>query len=261
MPKKRRSQPPRRATTKPMTRAHPKHAKTAKTAKPSKPKPSKAAAPHARAPVPATKKNGRRPAAKTPALPRKRQPASAGVKSAHVPVPSGPSSHDLAIDAFERGFRALQQRQFARAAELLGAVVSNFPDEKELLERARVYLSICARQAGLRDSRPRSFDERVNAATVAINRGAFDEGLASLRKLEGEEPGCDHVHYMLCVVYASSGEPAKALEHLRRAIELNPEKRCLSAQDADLEPLRQNAGFAALLGASGPRRRVVARKR
>ncbi len=248
MPKQRRSQPPRRATTKPTTRAHPKPAKTAKTAKTakaSKPKPSKAAAPHARAPVPAMKKNGRRPAAKTPALPRKTQP----------------SSHDLAVNAFERGFQALQQRQFARAAELLRAVVSNFPDEKELLERARVYLSICARQAGLRDSRPRSFDERVNAATVAINRGAFDEGLASLRKLESEEPGCDHVHYMLCVVYTSSGEPAKALEHLRRAIELNPEKRCLSAQDADLEPLRQNAGFAALLGASDPRRRVVARKR
>lgn len=258
MPKQRRSQRP--AKTRPTTPAHPKYVKTAKTSKLSKPKPSKAAAARAHARV-LTTKNGRNPAAKTSAHPRTRRPAPVGIKPAPVPVPEGPSSHDLAVDAFERGFQALQQRQFTRAAELLGAVVGNFPDEKELLERARVYLSICARQAGLRDSRPRSFEERVNAATVAINRGAFAEGLASLRKLESEDPGCDHVHYMLCVVYTSSGESAKALEHLRRAIELNPEKRCLSAQDADLEPLRQNAGFAALLGAAGPRRRIAARKR
>jgi tetratricopeptide (TPR) repeat protein len=165
------------------------------------------------------------------------------------------------VNAFERGFQALQQRHFGRAAELLASIVNKFPDEKEMQERARVYLSICERQAGRRDPKPRTFEERKNAATVAINRGAFDEGLTLLRKLETEDSGNDHVQYMLGVVYASTGDVERALAHLRNAIELNPENRFLSNQDVDLEPLRQNAGFAALLAAPPPRRRPAARRR
>ena len=157
--------------------------------------------------------------------------------------------------------RALQQRQFAHAAELLTSVVSGFPDEKEMQERARVYLSICQRQAGGRDSKPRSFEERMNAATVAINRGAFEDSLALLRKLAGDRPDNDLVHYMLGVVYAATGDPVKALAHLRNAVDLNPENRLLANQDADLDPLRPDPGFASVVEAPLPRRRAVARRR
>ncbi len=181
--------------------------------------------------------------------------------SAAAPVAARPSSHDLAVAAFERGFRALQQRQFARAAELLTSVVRSFPDEKEMQERARVYLCICQRQAGSRDSKPRSFEERMNAATVAINRGAFDDGLALLRKLASDSPDNDLVHYMLGVVYAATGDVVKALAHLRNAVDLNSENRFLAARDADLDPIRQDPGFASLLEAPLPRRRATARRR
>ena len=65
-----------------------------------------------------------------------------------APARAGPSSHDQAVEKFERGFQALQQRQFGKAAELLRAVLNDYADEKELQERARVYLAICERQAG-----------------------------------------------------------------------------------------------------------------
>ena len=107
-------------------------------------------------------------------------------------------------------------------------MLTGFPDEKELQERARVYLSICERQAGGAGARPRSFEERVNAATVFINRGAFDDGLRLLRDLESENPQSDHVQYLLTVAFTSTGDVDKALSHLRRAVELNPENRFLS---------------------------------
>jgi tetratricopeptide (TPR) repeat protein len=166
---------------------------------------------------------------------------------------------------YERGVRALQLRQFDRAAVALKAVLSAFPDEKELQERARVYLSICERQGGGAGLRPRSFEERVNAATVLINRGAFDDGMRLLRDLESENPGSDHVQYLFTVAFTSMGDVDKALSHLRRAVELNPENRFLSASDADLEPLRRHSSFLASLapppGPPAPRRRPVARKR
>ena len=164
------------------------------------------------------------------------------------------------MEAFERGFQALQQRQFGKAAEFLNAVVNGFTDEKELQERARVYLAICERQAA-RETKPRSFDDRLHAATVIVNRGAFDEALAQLRKLEHEDAGNDYVQYLLSVVYTAMGNAEQALAHLRKAIELAPENQFRAAQDLDLEPLRQDAAFAALAGELPRRRRPTGKKR
>jgi hypothetical protein len=162
-------------------------------------------------------------------------------------APAGPSQRDLAVDVFERGFKALQLREFGRSAELFTRVVSGYPDEKELHERARVYLAICERQRSRPAATPRSLEERINAATVAINRGACGEGVALLRKLEPDHRDNDHLQYLLCVAHAVLGEAGQALQHLRLAIALNPENRFLASQDADLESLRGDHGFAAAL--------------
>jgi len=258
MPKQRRKQPPRRATVKRKAAVQPKRPKVVRAAKPAKSaKPAKPAA--------AARKAAAKPMRKTPArAPTRKTPAGRGrtkpVRSAATAL-AGPSTHDQAVDLFERGFQALQQRQFGRAAEWLGSVVNDFADEKELQERARVFLTICERQAGSRDAKPRSFGERVNAATITVNRGAFEEGLALFRKLEAEDPNNDHVQYMLSVTYTSLGEIQQALARLQQAVELAPENRFRAAQDPDLEPLRQDPGFAAIAEALPRRRRTATKKR
>jgi len=285
MPTKRRSQPAGRTTKKtaaaPQSKrsaaARPAKAgttvKTARAAKPPKPvkskptRPTRPATPARPArpgkpskPVAPKKAPARRPPAKPPSgkAAAGRQGSRQGLGPAAPPF--GPSSHDQAVEAFERGFQALQQRQFGKAAEFLGAVVNNFTDEKELQERARVYLAICERQV-VRELKPRSFDDRLHAATVIVNRGAFDEALGLLRKLENDDAGNDYVHYLLSVVYTAIGNAEQALAHLRKAIELAPENQFRATQDPDLEPLRQDAAFAALTGELPRRRRPATKKR
>ena len=51
-----------------------------------------------------------------------------------------------AVAIYEQALRTLQQHNFAKAAELLRHVVTGFPEERELLERARLYLNLCERQ-------------------------------------------------------------------------------------------------------------------
>jgi Tfp pilus assembly protein PilF len=166
------------------------------------------------------------------------------------------------MSVFERGVRAMQQHQFKEATKLLSSIFQAHPDEKELHDRARVYLAICARQsASPRDQAPRTAEERMNAATVALNRGSFDQALELLRSLEREDGGNDLVHYMLAVAHAALGNAHAAIPHLRQAVEQNTENRSLALQDADLDPLRNHPDFAAILDKPEPRRRPAARAR
>jgi tetratricopeptide (TPR) repeat protein len=275
MPTKRRSRPTSHAPKKASSSAHAKRGAAAKPAKPSKPskpaRPLKPARPATRSKPVAKEKAPAKPLRRVPAKPPAGKPARrltgkpasgrAGLRAAPGPAvaPDGASSRDQAVEKFERGFQALQQRQFGKAAELLRAVLNNYADEKELQERARVYLAICERQAA-HEAKPRSFEDRLHAATVIVNRGAFDEALAQLRKLESDGPANDYVQYLQSVVYTAVGNAEQALAHLRKAIDLAPENLIRAAQDPDLEPLRQDAGFAALAGELPRRRRQAGRK-
>jgi tetratricopeptide (TPR) repeat protein len=173
-------------------------------------------------------------------------------------LPPPPSPHLDAIAIYERGVRALQAREYGSAAEILQSVIDRYPDEKELHERARLYLNVIRRQTAPLDSTPKSSEERVYAVTLAINRGAYDDALAALTVLRDEIPDDDRVQYMLAVAHAQRGELSAALSCLERAVALDPENRAFASQDADLEPLRRDPMFRTILErAPAPRDRRV----
>jgi tetratricopeptide (TPR) repeat protein len=163
--------------------------------------------------------------------------------------PQRRSTYFEAVAVYERGLEALQRHAYDEAARLFESVLSQFPDEKELLERVRLYLNICQRQATPRVTSPQTIDERLYAATLAINGGQYDQAIAHLRLVRDEDPDNDHALYMLAVAHAQRGEHAEAVAHLERAIALNPENRALARTDPDLEPLRDDEAFRAALEA------------
>jgi len=183
-----------------------------------------------------------KPAAK--GAPKARSTPAAALEAAAA------SNRNLAVETFEKGFHALQRRQYGQAKELLHKLVTSYPDEKELHERARVYLAICERQAAATAAEPRTFEERLCAATMAINGGSYDSGLRMLQALERDHAEHDHVQYLLAIAHAGQGNAPTAIAHLKRAIELRPANRLQATQDADLEALRHDPAFLALLEAT-----------
>jgi tetratricopeptide (TPR) repeat protein len=171
-----------------------------------------------------------------------------------------------AVGVYQQGLEALQRHDYSNAARLFNSVLDQYPEEKELHERVRLYLKICERQLGPADSTPRTIEERVYAATVAINKGAYDEALAQLARAERDDPGNDHAQYMLAVVHTLRGKVAEAIAHLQRAIALNSENRALARRDQDLAPLWEQDAFRSIFQTqipTAPRRdrRVSARPR
>lgn len=164
------------------------------------------------------------------------------------PPPRKPTYHE-AVAMYERGLQALQRRDFAASADALRIVIQRYPDERELLERARLYLKVCERELEPKEPAPKTADEWVYAATVAQNAGDDATALRHLQRALAEDARHDHAHYMMAVASAQRADTASALDHLRRAVSLNPENRSRARQDPDLEAIRDDAGFRTALEA------------
>jgi len=164
-------------------------------------------------------------------------------------APQRRSTYFEAVALYERGLEALQRHEYRAAIDALEGVLRQYPDEKELHERVRLYLNICQRQAAQREDAPQTVTERLYAATLAINGGQYDQAIAHLRLVRDEDPDNDHALYMLAVAHAQRDEHAEAVAHLERAIALNPENRALARNDPDLEPLHDDETFRAALEA------------
>jgi outer membrane protein assembly factor BamD (BamD/ComL family) len=163
-------------------------------------------------------------------------------------------SYVEAVALYEQGLEALQRHDYRQASDLFESVLRQYPDEKELHERVRLYLNVCQRQATPREPAPQTINERLYAATLAINGGRYDQAITHLRLVRDEDADNDHAIYMLAVAHAQRDEHAEAVAHLERAIALNPENRALARHDPDLEPLRDDEAFRAALEAPlGPR--------
>src|SRR5213083_2579605 len=93
-----------------------------------------------------------------------------------------------AVGIYEKGIEALQRHDYNHALELLQSVLRQYPEEKELHERVRLYLNICERQATPREAAPQSIEERLYASTLAINGGRYDEAISHLRLVRDEDP-------------------------------------------------------------------------
>jgi hypothetical protein len=195
------------------------------------------------------RKAGPRPSAtKAPKAPAK------PVKPVQAPPPPAPPAPPVrkptyheAVAMYERGLQALQRRDFAASAEALRTVIERYPDERELLERARLYLKVCERELEPKEPAPKTADEWVYAATVALNAGDESTAHRHLQRALTEDARHDHAHYMMAVVSVRRNESGVALEHLRHAVSFNPENRSLARQDPEFDALRDEPAFKGAL--------------
>lgn len=182
-----------------------------------------------------------------------------------VPAETAPAARKPefyeAVAIYERGVQALQRHDFQGAAGFFRTVLERYPDERELLERARLYLRVCERETARQPPAPKTSAERVYAATVALNSGDHSGALDHLQRALRDEPDSDHAHYIMAVALGMRNRSDEALEHLRQAIALNPENRSLARQDPDLDILRDHDRFRdALDTPPAPNRRRPARR-
>ena len=215
------------------------------------PKPAKQEAKRLDSPKPAGKPRKApvaRPAPR-PAAPVAARPVPKAKPKAPAPPPRR-STYADAVLLYERGLQALQAKRYREAADTLKRVIAEFPEEIELHERAQLYIRVCERQLAPLDATPKTPEEQVYAATLALNAGAVDRAVGLLNTALQQQADNDAAEYMLGVALATKGDQQGALQHLARALELNPDCRDALRKEPELEALRETAELQALLAAA-----------
>jgi len=256
--KQRRGAPPRTTKKKATARKGPAPRSARRTGVKAKTRPAAKVRPPA-------KSAARPPAKRITPVPPRAAPAIAAPPAPPPPSlapPRKPGFYE-AVAIYERGVQALQRHDYGGAAELFRAVIERYPEERELLERARLYLRVCERETARQAPPPQTSDDHVYAATVALNSGDHTAAMSHLQRALTADADNDHAHYILAAALSMRGRREEALEHLRRSIALNPENRSQARQDPDLDNIRSHEGFRTAIDtpASSSRRKAAGGRR
>jgi tetratricopeptide (TPR) repeat protein len=155
-----------------------------------------------------------------------------------------------ALETFEKGVRALGKKDYERAGELFEELIDGFPDERDLLERARAYKAVCDRalaEARRSPFKPRTFEEMLQYGVFLHNRGEYEEALRHLRQAVELHPKNEHALYCLAATAARAGDTPAALKALRSAIAAGPANRAQARSDPDFDPIRDDEGFVEIV--------------
>jgi tetratricopeptide (TPR) repeat protein len=142
---------------------------------------------------------------------------------------------------------SLQRKQYAAAAAGFRGLLEKFPGERALLDRGRVYLELAEREMRRDATTPRTIEERVTAATAALNNDLDAEAERLVRLVLAEDPRHDLALYLMAAIEARRGDHDAAIAFLDRAIAVSPEVRAQARHDADFEPLRGLDAFQQLV--------------
>ncbi len=161
-----------------------------------------------------------------------------------APLPKPPAA---ALVLLERAMNALQQKDYRQAAGILSGILEHHASEGTLLDRVRVYLSLCEREMKRQPVAPRTIEERLTAATLALNNRLDDDAGRLAQSVLDEDADQDLARYLLASVAARRGRADDALRHLEEAIRLNPDARVQARLDDDFEALRLLDAFNTLI--------------
>lgn len=147
---------------------------------------------------------------------------------------------------YDRGVASLQKKKLDEAERHFVDLIQKYPEEKELVDRARVYLTVCQRQR--RDPRPALSEPEdfYYAAVLEKNRGNVSEAIAHLNQAARKNGG-GKVDFLLACCYAQQGDLETALAHLQKAIQEDQRHRVLARHDRDFDSVRETPEFQKLL--------------
>jgi tetratricopeptide (TPR) repeat protein len=152
-------------------------------------------------------------------------------------------NYEKALAAYGEAMREFHKAKFDRAQDLLKAFVEKFDSERELVDRAKMYLHIIKEKGKKETVTLKTSDDYFYYGIYKINAGAYDDAVKLFEKaLEmKEEEG--KFYYLLADAYMLQGKTDEALEFLKKAFQKDKVYKILAQNEMDFEPLWEDKKF------------------
>ena len=171
---------------------------------------------------------------------RKPEASPSGKTHAHPNPGTGPAFHH-----FQAAVVLLQQGKFDHALAAFEKLLATAPPE--LLERCKMYISICQRQMEKQTLTFSTPEEHYDYAVSMLNTGYYEEAREEFGSILAAHPEADYALYGLALLDAMTGRTQDCLGNLAKAIELNPRNRLQARVDNDFQSMADDPRFTELL--------------
>jgi Tfp pilus assembly protein PilF len=170
-------------------------------------------------------------------------------RSTRPPAPkSGPSAaqpQPRSLQDFQTAVQFLQESKFEKARALFDKL--SHDSSAEITERARTYLAVCDRNAKKSSLSFVSTEEQYDYAISLLNTGSYEDARDQFESILSAAPHADFAHYGIALLSSMTGQAEEALDHLSRAIQLNPSNRIQARSDPDFIDMADDPRFTELL--------------
>ena len=152
--------------------------------------------------------------------------------------------HTQAVQSYEQGLRAMQERKFDKAKGHLQKVLSG--PNKSLSDRAMVHMHACDQHLEKPALQFNTSEEHFDFAVSLMNTGDYVAAREHMEKLLKQSKS-DYVLYGLAALSCLTGHVEEALKTLDEAIHANPALRFQARNDSDFQNLAEDPRFTELL--------------
>jgi len=157
------------------------------------------------------------------------------------------AKYEESLVAFQKALELFRKEDFTQAAKLFQEFIHKYNEEKEFVDRARIYLTICENRLHPPQVNLENFDDYYHYSVYLINRGDYEEALEYLKKANQEKPKEGKIYYLMADAFCLLGNYDECLKNLKKAIQLDDFFRILAQNERDFESLWEDKKFKLIL--------------
>ena len=164
---------------------------------------------------------------------------------AGTPVPAEDGHRRTLLELYEKAIHLMQSGQYPEAHVAFQELLADAPHD--LADRIRMYIAACVAQIHKGTTEFRSHEERYDYAISLLNHGHYDDAREHFRDILLEKDDCDYAFYGLALLASMTNSSHECLNHLEKAIRLNPQYRIQARADSDFSNMAEDPRFTELL--------------
>jgi tetratricopeptide (TPR) repeat protein len=157
------------------------------------------------------------------------------------------NEYQKTVEAYGQAMKAFHKDDLDKTIELLNLFLEKHAKEKELVDRAKMYLSICEGKKVKKTDPLKTFEDHYHHSVYKLNMGDEEEAMKSLEKAAQMKSKEGKIPYLMAVAAIRAGNQEQCLEHLKKAVKLDESFGIMAQNEPDFESIREKEEFKQII--------------